>query len=217
MLFKQLILITGVERSGSTLISRVLQLCEANAGQTNKMRENVSLRTLTQNYLSRVSIDCFMPDFSNLEIPKNWSELVDEALKNDRIPNSMPFMFKYSGIAQMWPVWYLYYPDAKWIIVRRRTGDIVNSLMETSYMNRFKNIENIKKVDALNEKEAWLWWIHKYEDLFREIIATKDLNYRIVWPERMRDGDFEQMKEVVNWCGLKWNEEVVSTMKNLLK
>lgn len=217
MSFKQLILITGVERSGSTLISRVLQLCEANAGQTNKMRENLALRSLTQNYLNSVSFDCFMPDLSSLEMPKNWRELVDEKLKNEKLPDSMPFMFKFSGIAQMWPVWHLYYPDAKWIIVRRRTGDIINSFMETAYMNRFKNKTNIEKVNASSEKEAWLWWIHKYEDLFRDIIATTNLNYRIVWPERMRDGDFEQMKEVVSWCGLKWNEEVESTMKMLLK
>jgi hypothetical protein len=217
MQFKQLILITGVERSGSTLISRVLQLCEANAGQTNKMRENVSLRALTQKYLDSVSNSCFMPDLNILNIPDNWDGLVAEALKNEKIPESMPFMFKYSGIAQMWPVWHLYYPDAKWIIVRRRTGDILNSLMETAYMKRFKDARNIKLVNATNEKEAWLWWVHCYEDLFREMIATKGFNYRIIWPERMRDGDFEQVKEMVSWCGLKWNEEVVDVMKTLLK
>lgn len=217
MSFKQLILITGVERSGSTLISRVLQLCEANAGQTNKMRENVSLRALTQRYLNSVTNNCFMPDISYDDYPKNWNELVDNTLREQNIPESMPFMFKYSGIAQMWPIWHLYYPNAKWIIVRRRTGDVVNSLMETAYMKRFKDERNIKLVNAANEKEAWLWWINSYEDLFREMIATKNFNYRIVWPERMRDGNFEQMKEVVDWCGLKWNEEVVSVMKNLLK
>ena len=217
MKFKQLILITGVERSGSTLISRVLQLCEANAGQTNKMRENIILRALSQNYLNAVSNNCFLPNFINLEMPKNWDEEVGLALKGQNIPESMPFMFKYSGIAQMWPVWHIYYPNAKWIIVRRRTGDILNSLMETAYMSRFKNLRNIKLVGAENEKEAWLWWVHQYEDLFRDIIATNDLNYRIVWPERMRDGDFEQMKEVVQWCGLKWNEEVVDVMQTLLK
>lgn len=216
MKFKQLILITGVERSGSTLISRVLQLCEANAGQTNKMRENVSLRALTQKYLNSVSHSCFMPDLDSLEIPENWCELIDAALKGDNIPESMPFLFKYSGIAQMWPVWHNAYSNAKWIIVRRRTGDILNSLVETAYMSRFKDAKNIKLVNATNEKEAWLYWIHCYEDLFRNMIATNGLNYRVVWPERMRDGDFDQMKEVVDWCGLKWNEEVVSTMQNLL-
>lgn len=217
MQFKQLILVTGVERSGSTLISRVLQLCEANAGQTNKMRENVSLRALTQRYLNSVSNSCFMPDLTNMEIPDNWDSLVSEALKNEKVPESMPFMFKYSGIAQMWPVWHIYYPNAKWIIVRRRTGDILNSLMETAYMKRFKDMRNIQLVNAANEKEAWLWWVHCYEDLFREMVATKDLDYRIIWPERMRDGDFEQVKEMVSWCGLKWNEEVVDVMKTLLK
>lgn len=217
MSFKQLILVTGVERSGSTLISRVLQLCEANTGLTNKMRENVSLRSLTQRYLDSLNTGCFMPTSNKFENAPNWSKLVENALSNEKIPNSMPFVFKYSGIAQMWPVWHLYYPDAKWIIVRRRTGDILNSLMETAYMSRFKNDKNIKAVNASNEKEAWLWWVHCYEDLFREMIATETLNYRIIWPERMRDGDFSQIRELVAWCGLDFNEDVIPIMKNLLK
>lgn len=216
MKFKQLILITGVERSGSTLISRVLQMCDANAGQTNKMRENVSLRSLTQNYLNSVSNGCFMPDLSTLEMPTNWSETVEHKLQGQKIPESMPFLFKYSGITQMWPVWTNTYPDAKWIIVRRRTGDILNSLAETAYMTRFKIKKNQQLVGAENEKEAWLWWVHQYEDLFRDMIESS-INHRIVWPERMRDGDFEQIKEVVDWCGLQWNEDVVNTMKTLLK
>jgi hypothetical protein len=174
------------------------------------------LRALTQKYLNDVSHSCFMPELDCLEMPKNWDDLVEQALCDEKIPESMPFLFKYSGIAQMWPVWHLYYPNAKWIIVRRRTGDILNSLVETAYMSRFKDAKNIKLVNATNEKEAWLYWIHCYEDLFRDMIATNSLNYRVVWPERMRDGDFDQMKEVVDWCGLKWNEEVVSTMQNLL-
>ena len=124
-------------------------------------------------------------------------------------------MYKDSQITQLWNVWDTAYPKAKWIIVRRRTGDILNSLSETAYMTKFKKVQNIEQVGAINEKEAWLWWVHEYEERFRDILAF-GLDYRVVWPERMRDGDFEQIKEVVKWCGLNWNEEVVSVMDNLL-
>ncbi len=215
MKFKQVILITGVERSGSTLISRVLQLCDANAGQTNKMRENVNLRALSKSVIEDMNIGCFMPSKWDLFSVTNWKEQVENAIKEQKLPESMPFMYKDSQIAQLWELWSDAYPNAKWIIVRRRTGDILNSLHETAYMSRFKDIKNIKKVKAKDENDAWLWWVHQYEDKFREIIEAK-LDYKIVWPERMRDGDFEQMKEVVKWCGLKWNDEVVDVIGNLL-
>jgi len=215
MKFKQLILITGVERSGSTLISRVLQMCEANAGHTNKMRENVSLRSLSSAAVTHLSNGCFMPDMEEIGSLSNWDKLVVTCLGNQNIPESMPFFYKDSQITQLWKLWHNTYPNAKWIIVRRRTGDILNSLHETAYMNKFDKVENIKQVGADTTKEAWLWWVHEYEKRFRDIIAS-GANHRIVYPERMRDGDFEQMKEVIAWCGLKWNEEVEGVMKNLL-
>lgn len=215
MKFKQLILITGVERSGSTLISRVLQMCEANAGHTNKMRENVSLRVLSHDTVSNYSEGCFMPTMEALHEVPNWENQVNRCLSHQNLPESMPFLYKDSQITQLWPLWDITYPDAKWIIVRRRTGDILNSLHETAYMTKFKNLKHVEQVGALNEKEAWLWWVHEYEERFIAML-TAGINYRIVWPERMRDGEFDQMKEVVEWCGLKWNEDVVGVMKNLL-
>lgn len=212
---KQLILVTGVERSGSTLISRVLQMCDANAGQTNKMRENVSLKALSTRTIKRLNVGCFMPSYYSLNNVKDWDEKVEKALKDQIIPEFMPFMYKDSQIAQLWKLWNKAYPFAKWIIVRRRTGDILNSLHETAYMLRFKSAHNIKRIGASDEKDAWLWWVHQYEDRFRDILEA-ELNYRIVWPERMRDGNFEQIKEVVDWCDLQWNDEVEDVMKTLL-
>lgn len=216
MKFKQLILITGVERSGSTLISRVLQLCDANVGFANKMRENVSLRALSSRTVKSTSFECFMPTYDKISNVENWRELVGLALSEQTIPQSMPFVYKDSQIAQLWPLWKDAYPNAKWIIVRRRTGDILNSLKETAYMRRFKSTKNIKLVGVESEKDAWLWWVHQYESRFRDLIET-GIDHRVVWPERMRDGDFDQMKEVVEWCNLTWNVEVEDLMKTLLK
>lgn len=215
MKIKQLILITGVERSGSTLISRVLEMCNANVGQTNKMSENVSLRFLSNTTIKSCSVGCFMPTSDSLKAITNWQNKVERCLKDQQLSQNAPFVYKDSQITQLWELWNASYPDAKWIIVRRRTGDILNSLHETAYMNRFKIVKNIKAVGASNEKDAWLWWVHQYEARFRDIIQS-GANYRVVWPERMRDGDFEQIKEVVDWCGLEWNEEVIGVMSNLL-
>ena len=179
------------------------------------MRENVSLKALSNRTIKELSEDCFMPNYQSLETVLNWEDKVSACLRNQNIPQSMPFFYKDSQITQLWKLWYFTYPKAKWIIVRRRTGDILNSLHETAYMIKFKNKKNIKLVGAVNEEEAWLWWVHEYEDRFRDLVEI-GVDHKIVWPERMRDGDFEQMKEVVNWCGLKWNEEVEGIMQTLL-
>jgi hypothetical protein len=92
-------------------------------------------------------------------------------------------------------MWNNVYPDAKWIIVRRRTGDIIYSCMHTAYMN------------AYNNKEGWKSWVHKYEDKFVEMIQA-GLNCKVIWPERMVGGDFTQLYETIEWLGLERNKNL---------
>jgi len=33
------------------------------------------------------------------------------------------------------------------------------------------------------------------------------LNVKIVWPERMVNGDYQQIYEAVEWAGLQWNSD----------
>ncbi len=213
---KRPIFITGVERSGSTLVARSLQSCNVFAGSVNVMRENLLLKTLTRRFIIDNANDCFMPDFRTIEIPVNWKNKVDSLLKKDGYKNDVSFMYKDSGLAQTWKVWNYAYPNAKWIIVRRRTGDIIHSCIETAYMKRFKNKNNMRLVGAESERDGWLWWIKQYELRFIEMLSA-ELDCRIVWPERMKDGDFEQLKETIEWAGLEWNEDIIITMNNLFK
>jgi glutamyl/glutaminyl-tRNA synthetase len=212
----KLILVTGIERSGSTLITRVLQLCGANAGRVNKMRENEAIHALNASIIKANSEECHMPNLETLDYAKNLDTEINNCLIEQRLPATMPFVYKDSGLIQIWPIWNTTYPDAKWIIVRRRTGDIINSFVETAYMKKFKDVKNLKLVGAETERDGWLWWVKQNEQRLVQMIEA-GINHRIVWPERMRDGDFEQMKEVVDWCGLEWNEDVVNVMSKLLK
>lgn len=217
MKYKQPILITGVERSGSTIIARVFEVCGAFTGQTNVMRENKQIRALNRAYVNMNVKGCTMPDLKNINVPTNWKERVDCFLELQGLSKEDSCVLKDAILAQIWPVWHLAYPNAKWIIVRRRTGDILHSCCETAYMKRFKNPVNRKMVGVTSEKAGWIWWVHQYEDRFVEMIGA-NLNCKIVWPERMRDGDFVQMKEVVEWAGLEWNDAEVKKMaKSLLK
>jgi len=119
-----------------------------------------------------------------------------------------PWMYKGAKMCQHWPVWNYAFPDAKWIIVRRKTPDIINSCMRTGFMRAFVNQSNQRYVGAKNEQEGWLWWVHQHEERFVEMVKT-GLNVKWIWPERMIDGDYSQIKEMLEWLGLEWDQDVV--------
>jgi hypothetical protein len=102
-----------------------------------------------------------------------------------------------------WPLWNISFPDAKWIIVRRRTGDVIQSCMKTGYMKAFK------------DEAGWLGMVQEYEKRFLEMIAEK-IDYRIIWPERMVDGDYTQIYEMCEWLGLKWDNDAIKHVDRLL-
>ena len=96
----------------------------------------------------------------------------------------------------IWPVWNIAFPNAKWIIVRRRTGDVIQSCLKTGYMT------------AYAEEAGWLEWVHEHEKRFVEMIEA-GVNCKIIWPERMIHGDLQQLYEVIDWLGLTWKKEAL--------
>ena len=107
-----------------------------------------------------------------------------------------------------WPVWHYAFPNAKWIIVRRRTGDIVQSCMKTAFMRAFVKNAACKAVGAKDEREGWIWWVRQHEARFNEMM-NEGVNCKVVWPERMVTGDYEQLYETLEWVGLQWRTEVL--------
>lgn len=222
------ILITGCSRSGSSMIAAAINACGAFGGnmtennQSSKrgMFENVKIReAVVKSYLSEIGADIAgqypLVDTKNLIIPMNtWKADVEYILSKEGYTGGK-WMYKDSRSALLWPVWDYAYPDAKWLIVRRRTGDVINSCVKTGFMKAFKNIDNQKAVGAKSEMEAWLWWIHQYEDRFNEMINA-GLNCRVIWPQRMENGDYGQLYETIDWLGLKWSEKAMDYIKPLL-
>lgn len=206
------ILITGVERSGSTIISRILDMCGVWSGDCNNMFENGVLCNLNNAILNKH--DLHFPKTELLEIPVSWEDNVHEILHNQKYGKQV-WMLKHSGLARLWPIWNYAFPDAKWLIVRRRTGDIIQSCMKTGYMRLFKDVHNLALINCNIESEGWLWWVRQYEEKFVEMIKA-GLNCRIIWPERMVTGNYEQMYETIEWLGLKWNSDIPKVIDPLL-
>lgn len=205
------IFITGAERSGSTLVAKILSMCGVSSGECNNMFEHYVISSMTHDLVEDGLFS--MPNTDDLMIPVKWKEKVMSFVG---IPTNSPWMIKQSLLSRTWSIWNYSFPDSKWIIVRRRTGDIIQSCMKTGYMKLFKNETKLNKLHLTKEEEGWLWWVHEYEKRFVEMVQS-GLNCRIVWPDRMVVGNYQQMYETVEWLGLKWNNKIPEVIGPLLE
>jgi hypothetical protein len=216
-----LILVTGVQRSGASIIAKIIDMCGAFTGRTSEMMENDFVKDFVGVYYDSMKIDRKaqfpLPDTKEMMIPVNWKKQIYIRLNLEmiKIAENQSWMFKSSTNCQIWPIWNYAFPNAKWIIVRRRTGDIISSCMKTAYMDAFKDKINQKLVGANSEQEGWLWWVHEHEKLFVEMIEA-GLNCKIIWPERMVNGDYSQIFEMLEWLGLKWDDSIINTIDPML-
>lgn len=223
------ILITGAARSGTSMVAGIINMCGAFGGdmsgpnRSNKkgMFENARIRnTIVKPYLSQIGVDPKgqypLPDIKNLLIPVNIKQRVEQVIRDEGYSEG-PWMYKGAKMTLTWPIWHFAFPNAKWIIVRRRTGDITNSCLHTGFMNAFHNTHNQKAVGVNNEVDGWTWWVNQHIERFNEMMNGEEgINVKIIWPHRMVSGDYTQIQEMVEWLGLKWNSEVLSFIDPLL-
>lgn len=216
---KQPIIITGCPRSGAGIIAGILRLCGAYGGRDLINNTNQRLQEeVISPYLTSQNADPGgqfpILQTSQLNIPFDWKQRVEnQALKGF---TGNIWYVKSSQAALMWPVWNASFPDARWVIVRRRTADVVDSCIKTAYMDKFKDPDNQKAVETDNERDAWLWMVHRYEEKFYEMIMA-GLDCKVIWPQRMVFGDFVQIHELLNWTNLKWRSDVLGYVDKKLE
>lgn len=201
------IFVTGIERSGSSLIARIIYHCGAFVGNVTDMYENICIKKLLDELYTTLNVDIKgqnpLPNSKRYNIPDNWRQKVDGVLSHECYTGKQPWMTKGSRIGQTWQTWHVAYPNAKWIIVRRRPNDIIESCLKTGYMTAYK------------DRAGWLKWIHIHERLFVSMIEA-GVNCKQVWPERMVNGDYQQIIEMVEWIGLEWDPKVIEIIDPLL-
>ena len=221
------ILITGAARSGTSMVAGIINMCGAFGGEMSGpnrsnqkgMFENARIRNdIVKPYLEQIGVDKMgqypLPDVDSLMIPTDLRKRVEQVMI-DQGYKSGPWMYKGAKMCLAWPIWHYAFPNAKWIIVRRKTGDIIQSCLKTGFMRAFIREEAQKLVGAKSEKEGWLWWVHQHEKRFVEMI-NEGVNCKIVWPQRMVYGDYQQIHEMLDWLGLEWKSEVLNFIDPLL-
>lgn len=216
---QQPILITGCARSGTSMVAGIINLCGAfggvmsgpNKNNQKGMFENHRIRQdIVKPYFRDIKVDPLgqfpLPEMMRLKIPMNWKDNVESIFKEQGYKNGKWF-YKGAKMCLHWPVWSYHWPNAKWIIVRRKKEDIVNSCLKTGFMRAFAHDRNRKAINVETEREGWQWWVEQHEKRFVEMIMA-GLNVKQIWPERMINGDYSQINEMLEWLGMEWKSEI---------
>ncbi len=206
------ILITGIPRSGTSLVAGIIDICGAYGGEmigacaANKkgMFENRTIRDdICKPYLSSIGADVKgqdpLPDMSKMQELKygfisNWRKRVLSATGID--DETQVWFYKGAKMCLMWPVWHLAFPEARWIVVRRNSEKIIDSCLRTPFMNAYKTREN------------WQKWVDVHLERFQEM---KENNLKIfeIDSNGVVNGDFEQIKLFIQNSGLIWKEKEI--------
>ena len=214
------ILITGCARSGTSMVAGVINLSGAfggimagpNVNNEKGMFENVRIRQdMTKPFLRTIGADHMgqfpLPTTKEISVPITWREQVENIMREEGVGEDQPWMLKDAKMCLTWPVWHHAFPDAKWIIVRRKTPDIIHSCINTAFMEAFRLKKNLDAVNAATEYDGWYWWIEEYRARFVEMM-DEGLNVKQIWPERMVSRDYGQTEEMINWLGLEWTDDI---------
>lgn len=185
------ILITGCPRSGKTLIANILAISGAYFGKVDKMYENTQYDALIN------TIKTLYEEHGQQMIPQDFRDKVCSIIQKQGYKSGI-WAIKHSDIALFWPVFQYAFPDAKVVLVRRDMSDIIYSCMHTSYMTQ------------CNTKEEWRVYLSAYEVGMRDMIMVGGMNCKTIWPNRMTQGDYREVYELLEWLGLPWKSEILS-------
>ena len=213
------VFVTGARRSGASLIARIIRICGGFTGNVDKMMENRALRYISMNYHTTIGADSKgqypLPESSQITIPAQWQNQITSEIIKQGYDGKRLWLYKGTLICQAWPMWHYAFPSAKWIIVRRRPGDIAESCIKTTWMDAMKQEDIRNQIGVNSEHAGWIWWIREHEKRFVEMIEA-GVNCKMIWPERMVQGNYQQIYEMLDWLKLKWTSKIVDEIDPML-
>jgi len=184
--------IVGCARSGTTLITRMLEACGAKLGDCGSLAEHMPFKNrVLKPYLRRCGADTMgqspLPDWKNLpEFPSLYEDTMRVASDADII--------KDVKTALIWPRMVEAFPEAKWVIVYRHPEKIAESCMRTNFMSK------------LHSQEAWKEWAEHYHDMC--IMLSEKADTRMVTTSEVID-DVTVLEEVADWLGYEFDAKKV--------
>ncbi|MGH6933372.1 MAG: sulfotransferase, partial [Dongiaceae bacterium] len=159
------VLITGLPRSGTSMVTGVLKECGLWLGKTvpggkenaRGYFENIMLREKAQKaILSAAGFDPLgvrklPPPGWRLRVP-DFKSGVAELLLLQKYDGKRSWGFKDPKTTLTWHIWHEHFPKATWVVVRRPAADVIASCLRTGFMNQHSA-----------DPAYWQVFVHAYE------------------------------------------------------
>jgi len=214
------IIITGAARSGTSMVAGVVHMCGAFKGDTGSRQHKNNAKGMFENLELRNEVIKPLLRDMNIDTKAQYplspkKQVIPAHMKNDVLRVMLRqgyqggrWMIKEPKITHCWPALNYAFPHAKWLIVRRQDEEIINSCINTGFMNAYSRSGVLREIGVQSEREGWQYWVDVHKKRFFEMVE-QGLNVRMIWPERMVHGDYSEIMDVINWLGLEWAQEDV--------
>lgn len=204
--FNSPILITGVPRSGTSLIAGLLHICGAWKGETvgpskenaKGFFENMIIReTILKPYIRTINCD----PLGQNKLPKIEDCIIDLSIK-DKVKRVLldqgyyrgKWIYKDAKLLLTWPLWVALYPNATWIFVKRNISSIALSCMNTGFMR------------VCGNRKDWMKWAESYAERRLELQkAVGDTYYEFDIDTIIKDPEI--IKHQVQSMSLTWDTD----------
>lgn len=200
---RNMVLITGCARSGTSMVAGVLKSCGLDLGgplvkgTAYNPRGFFEHRDIRQKVIKPLlrELGCDprgqrkLPPRGVMVTPARIGSLrkaIDARLNGARA-------YKDAKLLLLWPIFNRAFPDAQWILVRRDPRAIVASCIRTPFMK------------GRTYKQGWIDWVQDHEFRMDDLKAS---GARVVevWPDPENP---ESFRPAVEAAGLPWNEQAV--------
>ena len=206
------VLVVGIARSGTSLVAGSLAACGAWTGETlagnasnptgyfenAALREGLLKRQLMQLGADPLGVRQLPPLSGQPAQPKLGAQVL--GLLQQQGYGGGPWLYKDAKLTLLWPVWRQAFPQARWVIVRRRAEAIVASCLRTDFMRQHSS-----------DPVFWERWVQAYEQRL-EVLKASGVWWREVDAQRLVESGVGELEPLVSELGLQWDAQAVGAM-----
>jgi hypothetical protein len=204
------VLVTGMPRSGTSMVTGLLGLCGLWLGHTVPggkenirgffenaiLRERVQKEILRQGGFDPLGVRRLPPAGWHPAIG-NFRQHVAAAIAAQQYDGARAWGFKDAKLALTWRLWHEHFPQARWIIVRRPSDQIIASCMRTSFMKQHST-----------DPGFWRQFVAEYVERIAALQQTVGCS-RTIDSADIVAARLDAIEELVAALGLTWQADAV--------
>ena len=208
--FNAPVLVTGLPRSGTSMVTGLLGLSGLWLGHTVPggkenirgffenaiLREHVHKEILRQGGFDPLGVRRLPPPAWH-PVVRNLRAVVAAVLTAQQYDGRQIWGFKDAKLTLTWRLWHEHFPQARWIVVRRPDDEVIASCLRTSFMKQHSSDP--------------LFWRQFVAEYLERLAALQ----RVVgWSRTIEAGDmaaarFDALERLVVELGLTWRPDAM--------